>query len=104
MKYLFLTGSFVLLMASCAQKKDKEQAANYHLSGDTVVIPANSNLQSKLKLDTVAEIPYRMSISSAGNGKSDSKLLCRHRSPIFRTGSKSIPEAGNEGKSGDSAF
>jgi len=69
MKYLFLTGSFVLLMASCAQKKDKEQAVNYHLSGDTVVIPANSNLQSKLKLDTVAEIPYRMSISSAGTVK-----------------------------------
>ncbi|AOM80506.1 efflux RND transporter periplasmic adaptor subunit [Pedobacter steynii] len=69
MKYIFLRGSFVLFMASCAPKKDKEQTANYHLSGDTVVIAANSNLQHKIKVDTVAEIPYRMRLSSAGTVK-----------------------------------
>lgn len=69
MKQILLTSSFVLLLASCAQKKEKEQAANYQLAGDTILLSANSNLQHKLKLDTVAEIAYRMTLSSAGTVK-----------------------------------
>lgn len=69
MKYLFLAGGLVLLMASCAQKKEQEQHSNYRVSADTVIIPDSSNLLPKLKTDTVKEVLNSHFSSSSGTVK-----------------------------------
>jgi cobalt-zinc-cadmium efflux system membrane fusion protein len=69
MRHLILTGGFILLMASCAQKKEKEQAAGHQIMGDTLIIAEHSPLGKKLKTDTVHIAPYRMKLSSAATVK-----------------------------------
>ncbi|MBB2148703.1 hypothetical protein [Pedobacter gandavensis] len=55
MKDLILLAALLLLLVSCAQKKEAEPVENYHMQGDTLVLPASSNLNALLKLDVVAE-------------------------------------------------
>lgn len=69
MKSLFFTSGIVLLMASCAQKNTKEQAENYRLHGDTVILADHAKINNVLRLDTVTETPYRLKLTSAGRVK-----------------------------------
>lgn len=82
MKYLILSGSLLLLLASCAQKKEAVPAENYHLEGDTLVLSAASNLNALLKLDTVAEAPYQKEISSVGKVKAIPNFYAEIASPF----------------------
>lgn len=66
MKYLILTGGFVLLMASCVQKKEAGTTSEKQLSADTSATISASGMGAELSLDTVSEMAWQLQFSSAG--------------------------------------
>ncbi len=65
MKLILISGVFILLMASCAQKKAEEKVENYTLQGDTVNIPAPSGIRKVLQTDTVVRGDFQSSLQAA---------------------------------------
>lgn len=82
MKDLILWTALLLLLTSCAQKKEAKTVENYQLQGDTLVIPAASNLNTLLQLDTVVEAPYQMEINSVGKVKAIPNFYAAIASPF----------------------
>lgn len=82
MKHLIVSSSLLLLLASCAQKKEAEPIENYHLQGDTLVLPAGSKLNDLLRLDTAAEAPFQMEITSVGKVKAIPNFYAAIASPF----------------------
>lgn len=82
MKHLIFSGSLLLLLASCAQKKEAAPIENYQLQGDTLLLPALSKLTRLLQLDTVAAAPFQMEISSVGRVKAIPNFYAEMASPF----------------------
>ncbi|WGQ11415.1 efflux RND transporter periplasmic adaptor subunit [Pedobacter gandavensis] len=82
MKHLILSGSLLLFLASCAQKKEADPIDNYQLQGDTLVLPTVSKLNGLLHLDTVAEAPFQMEITSVGKVKAIPNFYAEIASPF----------------------
>ncbi|HTQ63411.1 MAG TPA: efflux RND transporter periplasmic adaptor subunit [Puia sp.] len=63
---------FVVVSANffaCHSAKQETDASNYTLQGDTIVVPENSNLKSKLIISSVQSQPYRLQMLTAGTVK-----------------------------------
>jgi len=54
------------LTVSCHNKSESVSSANYTLKGDTILIPENSNLKEKLKMNLVSTVPYKHKLSASG--------------------------------------
>ena len=59
----------LVLLAACEGKAPEQDAPNFTVQGDTVIVPDNSNLKSKLVLSTVQTEPYRLQMLTAGTVK-----------------------------------
>ena len=60
---------FITILAFACSRKESNNAANYVLAGDTIVIPANSNLRGKFKFTVIQNEPYRLQLLTAGTVK-----------------------------------
>src|SRR3974377_224865 len=69
MKQTILLLLSVSLLAACASKEPEKDEANYLVHGDTIIIPQNSNLKSKLIVSSVQMEPYRLQMLTAGTVK-----------------------------------
>lgn len=54
---------------SCHSNQSDTESSNYHVTGDTINITANSNFKSKIKVATVQSEPYRLQMLTAGTVK-----------------------------------
>ncbi len=68
-KNIVFLGMMALLLNSCGAKKGSLSAANYTISGDTIVINDHSNLANKLKVGAIQSEPYRIQLLTAGTVK-----------------------------------
>lgn len=104
MKNQFLTGSLLLLLASCAPEKSKQQAADYSLSGDTILVPASSGLTAKLKLDTAAAGTFRLQSVCAGTVKAIPNFYAEIAPPFSGRVTRVLLKLGMEVKPGTPLF
>ena len=58
--------SLVGLIISCHNKTEKGLSTNYSIKGDTIIIPATSNLKDKIKTMVVSAAPYHHKRSASG--------------------------------------
>ncbi len=65
MKRLFYIG-IAFIAISCHSKTESGSSVNYVIKGDTIFIPANSNLNGKIKTKVVSSVPYRHKKSASG--------------------------------------
>jgi cobalt-zinc-cadmium efflux system membrane fusion protein len=65
---MLFSGMF-LINYSCHSPQGETEKSNYTLQGDTIIIPANSNLQNKLTTTTVQSEPYRLQMLTTGTVK-----------------------------------
>lgn len=68
MRSTLLAGS-VLFIVSCHSTHTETDPTNYTLAGDTICIPANSNLKDKLKIAAVQGEQYQLQLLTAGTVK-----------------------------------
>lgn len=55
-----------MLMVACGKKKDKSPPELFSLAGDTIFIPENSSVLSKLKTEKIDPEPFRLEIFTFG--------------------------------------
>ncbi|MBS1598387.1 MAG: efflux RND transporter periplasmic adaptor subunit [Bacteroidetes bacterium] len=56
-------------LVACHSAQPERDTNNYKLQGDTIIIPENSNLKSKLIVSAVQKEPYRLQMLTAGTVK-----------------------------------
>ncbi len=64
-KFLFFAA--IVLLISCTSENKRQKPANrIQISGDTIIVPKNSNLLKKIKTIKIAKEPYRGNVSTFG--------------------------------------
>ncbi len=63
-RFLFICIAWLTI--SCHSNTAPVSSANYIISGDTILIPANSNLKEKIKTEKVNAAPYRHKRTASG--------------------------------------
>lgn len=58
-----------ILVSACNNKSSNDEAKNYTVQGDTVLLSENSNIKTRIKTITVAEEAFRLELVSAGTVK-----------------------------------
>ncbi|MFB6453838.1 efflux RND transporter periplasmic adaptor subunit [Chitinophaga sp. Hz27] len=97
---LCMGAGMVLSFASCQQTQGGNDAVSYTISGDTITLPLNSNLLSKLKDTIVQAAPYRLQLFTAGTVKAIPTQFAEIAPPFqgrvtrsyLRLGMKTTPE------------
>lgn len=58
-----------ILVSACNNKSSNDEAKNYQVQGDTILLTDNSNIKTHIKTITVAEEAFRLELISAGTVK-----------------------------------
>jgi len=88
-----------ILVNACNNKSVNDEAKNYTVQGDTVLLSENSNIKTRIKTVTVAEEAFRLELVSAGTVKAIPNnyaeiappFACRVLKSYVRLGQKVAP-------------
>lgn len=104
MKLILISSIFILLMASCAQKRAEEKLENYTLLGDTINIPEASGIRKVLQTDTVARDNFQSSLQAAATIKAIPNLYAAVAPPFSGRITRVFLKLGMQVKAGTPLF
>jgi cobalt-zinc-cadmium efflux system membrane fusion protein len=95
---------FTLLVAACSHHQESSEEENWHVIGDTIIIPASSNIHSKLKTEKITYFPFRRTIQSPAIIEGNPTKMAKMATPLSGRILKIHVAIGDKVKAGDPLF
>ncbi|RPH33688.1 MAG: efflux RND transporter periplasmic adaptor subunit [Bacteroidales bacterium] len=103
MRYIHYLG-IIALFASCSQTSETQNSELYILRGDTILIPENSILKTKIKVERISSEAYQTQITTSGIVKAIPNNFAQIASPFSGRITKSFVRLGQKVVKGSPIF